>query len=998
MNFQRLFLLVAMAFISVAALAQNKTVTGKVTDSAGAAVPGASVLAKGTNIGTQTGTDGSFSLSVPQSVRTLVISSLGFATKEVAVGAGAVNVTLESDISSSGDDVVVVAYGTARKKDLTGSVSTVTAKDFQKGVIGSPEQMISGKVPGVSIISGGGQPGGGSQIRIRGGSSLNASNDPLIVVDGVPLSGDGIGGSPNPLSLINPNDIESFTVLRDASAAAIYGTRAANGVILITTKKGKGGALKVNFTTVQSIATVANKVDVLSANQVRDIVNNSGNAMLIGQLGTANTDWQDEIYRSAFATDNNITLSGGIKNLPYRLSLGYQNIDGVLKTDNYQRTSVGLNLNPSFLKDHLKIDLNLKGSFQDVRYANQGAIGAAVSFDPTQPVYSGNSRYGGYFQWTDPSTPTGLKLNAGRNPVALLEQTDNQWKPFRSIGNIQFDYKFHFLPELRANLNLAYDIVRSKGNTVVSDTAFSNNPDPNTAYIESAKGSRTQGKLEMNNEVLEFYLNYAKDIKSIKSRIDVTGGYSYNFFETVNHNYQGAYLNGDTIIGRTPIVFATSKEEHSLISVFGRLNYTLADKYLLTATVRRDGSSRFAKDNKWGTFPSVALAWRINQESFLKNVDAINDLKLRVGYGVTGQQDGIGNYNFLPVYDYVNNNPFYYFGGVRTGYYSPRGYNGALKWEETSTYNVALDFSLLDNRINGSIDVYKKKTKDLLNFVPQPTGTNFDLYVTTNVGDMENKGVEFNLNVQPVRKQNLVWDVNFNMTYNKNEITRLTVNPDDKTYEGLPGARPGAANTAVMISSVGGPKNTFYVFKQVYAANGTPIEGLFEDLNRDGVLNLADRYRTKSADPNLFFGFSTNVNYKKWNAGFVLRANFNNYLFNDNAASRGRGIDVLGNYTVGNANASYLDTRISGTINKDYQPLSDLYLENASFLKMDNLNISYNVGKVFRDKVGLRLNAFVQNVFTITKYTGLDPESTFGLDANLYPRPRTFSIGANLDF
>ena len=994
--YKRVVQMLAFICISVTTLAQVQ-VKGRVTNSAdNTPVSGATVAVKGTRTAVKTDASGNFTITAPGTA-TLLVTSVNFASQEAAVnGQSDVSVSL---VPSAGklDEVVVVGYGTARKKDVTGSVISVSSKDFQKGSISSPEQLIAGKVPGVSIISSGGQPGGGAQIRIRGGSSLTASNNPLIVVDGSPLSGDAIGGSPNPLSLINPNDIESFTVLKDASAAAIYGTRAANGVILITTKKGASGKLKLSFTTVASLATVAKKVDVLSADQVRDIVRKSGNAMLISQLGAYNTDWQDEIYQSAFGTDNNLTVSGGIKGLPYRLSLGYQNLDGILKTDNYQRQSVGISVNPTFFDNHLKVDLNVKGTSQEVRYANQGAIGAAVSFDPTQPVYSGNTRYGGYFQWTDPSTATGLKLNAGRNPLALLEQNDNRWKPKRSIGNIQFDYKFHFLPELRANLNLGYDVAQSTGNTITSDTAFANDANPATAYTNSAKGSRTQGKLAINNTVMDFYLNYAKNLSNIKSRVDATAGYSYNFFKTKNYNYQGAYLNGDTIVGRLPILYPYNKEEHSLISVFGRVVYTYADKYILTATVRRDGSSRFSKDNKWGTFPSAALAWKINQESFLKGSKTISDLKLRIGYGVTGQQDGIGNYNFLPAYDF-SNSPSYYFGGVRTGYYSPRGYNGALKWEETTSYNAAVDFGFLNNRITGSVDFYLKKTKDLLNYVPQPTLTNFELYFTTNVGDMDNKGVEFNLNAQPIRKRDFTWDVNYNITYNKNEIKRLTVNPNDKQYEGLPGAKPGAANSAVTISSVGGPKNTFYVFKQVYDAAGKPIEGLFEDLNRDGQITIADRYRTKAADPNLFMGFSTNLTYKKWNAGFTLRANFNNYIFNDNAASRGRGIDVLGNYTVGNANASYLDYGITGTVNKDYQPLSDLYLENASFLKMDNLNIGYNVGNVFRNKVGLRLNAFVQNVFTITKYSGLDPESTYGVDANLYPRPRTYSFGVNLDF
>ncbi len=974
-------------------------ITGRVTDANGTGLEGITVTVKGSSLAVATSADGSFAITVPASGRVLVISGVGYVSREITIGSQTtINVSLAAAASDL-NEVVVVGYGTAKKKDLTGSVALVSSKDFQKGAISTPEQLLAAKVPGVSITSNGGQPGGGSQIRIRGGSSLSASNDPLIVVDGIPLSGDMIAGSPNPLSLINPNDIESFTVLKDASAAAIYGTRAANGVIIITTKKGKSGKLKVNFTTVASASKATDFVDVLTGDQVRSIINATGNQARIAQLGTANTNWQDEIYRTAFSSDNNISLSGGIKNLPYRLSFGYQKMNGILLTDEYQRGSVGVNLNPTFLDNHLKVDVNVKASTQEVRYGNQGAIGAAIGYDPTQPVKSSNNRYGGYYEWTDPATPTGLMLNSASNPLSLLQQTNNTWKPLRSVGNIQFDYKMHFLPELRANLNLGYDVARSTGKTIVGDSAassFTTIEQGGNQVVRS--GRRSQGKQEVNNQVMEFYLNYLKDIKSIKSTVDFTAGYSYNFYRTTGYGYRTYFGNGDTIPGTQAPLFAKGNDEHALISVFGRLNYTFNQKYLLTATVRRDGSSRFAKQNKWGTFPSVAFAWRMAEENFIKSSKTISDMKLRLGYGVTGQQDGIGNYNFMPIYSSFNN-PAYFFGGVQIPViYSPNGYNGDLKWEETTTWNAGLDFGFLKNRITGSVDVYYKKTSDLLNNVAQPTGTNFALYVTSNVGNMTNKGVEFNLGAIPVKNKDFTWDVNFNITYNKNEITRLTINPDDKTYVGILGASPGASNLQGMVSSVGGPKNRFFLFKQVYDNAGKPIEGVFEDLNRDGIINELDRYRTKQADPNIFTGFSTNFTYKKFNAGFVLRANFNNYLFNDNKASRGRLIDIEGAYHTSNANASYLETGTTGLYNRNYQPLSDIYLENASFLRMDNLSVGYNVGKVFNNKANLRINGYVQNVFVITKYTGLDPESTYGMDQNLYPRPRTYSLGLNLDF
>jgi TonB-linked SusC/RagA family outer membrane protein len=970
---------------------QGKIISGKVTDTKdGSPLSGVTVSPKGSsNRGAVTGPDGSFKISVGAGVTTLVFSSIGFDAKEAAISGNTISVSLNA-VNLALNEVVVVGYGTAKKKDLTGAITTVGTKDFQKGNITTPEQLIAGKVAGVSVISNGGQPGSGSTIRIRGGSSLNASNDPLIVIDGVPLDGAGISGAGNALSFVNANDIESFTVLKDASAAAIYGTRASNGVIIITTKKGKGGKLKVSFNSVNSLSSVIKNVDVLSADQVRSIVNTSGTAAQKAMLGTANTNWQNEIYRTAFATDNNISISGGIKNLPYRISIGYQNIDGVLKTDNLQKESVALVFNPTFFDNHLKVDINLKGSMETARFANQGAIGAAISFDPTQPVYNPKSnRFNGYYEWLDPTTPTGLNTVAARNPVGLLNSGVNKGTPERSIGNIQLDYKFHFLPELHAVLNMGYDVALGKGRTFVNDSAA-------TGYIAGGLGgSNNPYKQTQTNTVFDFYLNYVKDLKSIKSRVDVTAGYNYNDYLYKVYNYASYTAAGVKYPGTDP-PFAFDKPEHTLLSYFGRAIYSFEDKYLLTGTIRRDGSSRFGPDHKWGTFPSLAFAWKIKEETFLKNTSAVSDLKLRAGYGITGQQDGIANYSYLASYALSNVGAAYQFGNIYIPGYRPSGYNPNVKWEQTATSNIALDYGFLDNRITGSVDFYYKKTSDLLNTIPVPAGTNFSAYILSNVGDMNNKGVEFSINAEPVRSKDFTWDVSFNATYNKNTITNLSVLPDDPNYLGFPTTNINGVQGFAFLNAVGTPKNTFYLYKQVYGKDGKPIEGLFDDLNRDGILNESDKYKGKQADPKTFFGFSTSANYKKWNAGFVLRASFGNYVYNNIYSNNGRLNQVLGATTTGNASVNYLETGFKGTT--DQELLSDYYLQNGSFLRMDNASIGYNFGKIFKNTANLRGSITAQNVFVITKYKGLDPEVSSGVDNTVYPRPRILALGINLDF
>ena len=982
-------LLILILTVPVSSLyAQETVISGVVTASSDAApLAGVSIKVKGANKGTSTDASGKFSIKVPNPNAVLVFSFVGFKTTEVNLaGRTSLAIKLEDDAKTIGE-VVVVGYGTTRKKDLTGSVAVVTAKEFQKGAMTTPEQMIAAKVPGVSVVSNSGQPGAGSTVRIRGGASLNASNDPLWVIDGVPLDNSSLSGASNPLSTINPNDIESFNILKDASATAIYGARASNGVIIVTTKKGSSEKFRVNFSSLNSVSNVMNYVDVLNGDQIREIVNQKGSADQKSRLGTANADWQKEIYRAAFGTDNNISFSGGVKKLPYRLSLGYQNLNGVLKTDNLQKTSLSLALNPSFFDKHLTVNVNLKGNAQHTRFANAAAIGGAVTFDPTQEIYSNSPRFGGYFEHLDASQATGLYNLQGRNPVGLLNQRRDIGTPVRSIGNIQLDYKFHFLPELRLNVNAGYDLAKGKGTVFVSDSAAAE-------YL--AGGLNNKYQQNRTNTLLDAYLNYTKDIKSIKTRVDLTAGYSNSDFQTKNYFFASYNARGEKVTNSDP-AFPYDIPHYRLVSYFGRANLNFSDRYLLTATIRRDGSSRFGTDNKYGVFPSVAAAWSVHNESFLKDAKAISTLKLRAGYGITGQQDGIANYGYQSFYSLSGATTTYQFGNTYYQMYRPGGYISTIKWEETESANFGVDYGFLNNRINGSIEYYYKKTKDLLANAPQAAGTNFSAIALQNIGNMENNGVEFTISAQPIKTNRLTWDAAFNITYNKNKVTNLTLVPNDPNYLGAPtgGITSGAGGQTAQLHAINNSRNTFYLFKQIYDAAGKPLDGVFEDLNNDGAINLNDRYLSKSAMPDYFLGFTNNISYKKWSTSFVLRGSIGNYVYNNSFSKGGTLNQITGSAVVYNASADYLATGFRGS---DFQILSDYYLQNASFLKMDNLSFSYNPGKVFKQRANLQLSAVVQNVFVITKYKGLDPEVNEGIDNNLYPRPRTFSVGINVTY
>ena len=964
--------------------AQGKTVTGKVTDSKdGTPVANASVTIKGTSRGTTTDASGSFRIAVDNNNAVLVISSVGFTEYELTVGAQTDLAISLSAAQGTLNEVVVVGYGTQRKRDLSGSVATVSSKDFVKGALQTPEQLIAGKVAGVQITPNSGAPGSGSRIRIRGGASLNASNDPLIVIDGVPVDNGGIAGATNPLNLINPNDIETFTILKDPSAAAIYGSRASNGVILITTKKGKKGKTRFNFSAQGFVQTPAGKVDVLSADDVRSIVNAKGTPAQVALLGKESTDWQDQAFRNAFAQDLNLSATGafGQGKFPFRLSGGYLNQDGILKTGNFQRMTGALNLSPSFFNNKLKVDLNLKGSRTTNAFANEGAIGNAITFDPTKPITSSSKRYGGFWEWTDPDgLPTQL---SNRNPVGLLNNRENTSEVYRSIGNIQFDYQLPFVKGLRANLNLGYDVSQGDGINIVSDSA---------ADTYRRKGVNNRYYQQRNNKLMDFYFNYTSNIKAINSRVDVTAGTGYQDFEFYSHNFPDRRFNGDIIANSEP-EFISQAPGYTLISYYGRLVYSLANKYTLTVNARTDGSSRFSKSTRWGFFPSAAVAWQLSEENFLKNSKVVSNLKLRAGYGVTGQQDGIAFYGYIPVYGISNDQARYQFGNTYYNMLRPGAYDADLRWETTTNINAAVDFGFIDNRINGTLEGFIRKTEDLLSGVPIAAGSNFTNQLLTNVGNIESRGFEVTVNAVPVRNKKVEWEIGANFTYVVPEITNLLVNPDPN-FTGIPwGGISGGTGNTIQRQIVGQRPASFYVYKQVYDANNKPIEGLYEDLNRDGIINEKDLYIYQNPEARYFLGITSNVTVDRFSAGFVMRGSIGNYMYDNVNANMGvyrQVVNPLG--FLANGTKDYLNT---GFLNNQY--FSDYYVKNASFLRMDNINFGYDAGEIYKN-VRLRITANIQNVFVITKYGGLDPEISGGIDNTIYPRPRTYVLGLNLDF
>lgn len=989
--YKKLLLLVLLLPISV--LAQN-TLSGVVLEkTSGQPIPGANVVVQGTANGTSTDFDGKFQLSNVKKGDKIVFSYIGYTSTVIDYNSQqTVSINLAEDANQLSEVVVQIGYGTVKKKDATGAATTVTSKQFNKGPLVAADQMIQGKVAGLQIVNGGGAPGEGAQIRIRGGSSLNANNDPLYVIDGVPVDtgGGGVRGGRNPLAAINQNDIESMTVLKDASATAIYGSRASNGVIIIITKKGKSGEMKVNYNANFSVGEITKTVDVLSASQFTDFVMANGTAEQQALLGTANTDWQDEIYRTAFGTDHNLSLTGGSDNIVYRASAGFTDMNGILEKDNFKRTTLSANVIGNFFDNHLKVEVNNK-TFSNVNnYSERGAVGAAVSFDPTQQVY--DSTYGyDYFQWLDfnnipASGIPNQEVNAGRNPLSLINQKMNKGSQIRSIGNIQLDYKLPFLPELKAIANLGYDYASGIG---YGSTAAN--------YVVSGERNSNYNNTETKkNRIMDLYLNYNKLVESIQTRIDVTGGYNYQNFNYINGSYVNDAVNNIQIPG------ASSNETVNLQSVFARTNFTINDKYLFTASIRRDGTSRFTEENRWGNFPSAAVAWKVSEESFLKDSKVVSDLKFRASWGITGQQEVGDRYPTTPLYVNSTQTAGYQIGYDASGApiyiqpFRPQPYNLNLKWEETKQVNIGVDYGLFNNRVTGSAEVYKKNSSDLIVFTQNPQGVGFSNADYYNIGDMEFKGLELNLDVYPVRTDDVQWRIGGNVTFQEAEVTKLNL-AQSANSPGIidVGGITGGTGNFVQNHQVGFAPYSFYVYEQAYDANGKPLEGVYVDRNNDGIINANDLYRYRKPAADVFYGFNTDLSYKNWDFSMAWRGSYGNYNYNNVDSNFGNVATALpgnGNY-IQNASANVLETSF---VSPQYS--SDYYVQDASFVRLDNVTLGYTFPNMFGQGNSMSLTGAVQNVLIITDYKGIDPEVSGGIDNNLYPRPRTYTLGLNVNF
>lgn len=986
-----LLIVVLTLVIGFSANAQKKSVTGVVRDAAGETVIGASVLEKGTTNGMMTNFDGQFALEIAPNA-TLVISYVGYKTQEIPVaGQSSFIITMEEDAQLL-QEVIAIGYGTVKKNDATGSLTAIKPEEMNKGLTTNAQDMISGKIAGVVVTQNGGTPGGSSTIRIRGGSSLNASNDPLIVIDGLTIDNNGIQGVANQLSTINPNDIESFTVLKDASATAIYGSRASNGVILITTKKGKSGSKpKLSYNGNFNVNTIGKYMDVMTGDEYRAYANKlyPGNTDVLNNLGTENTNWQSEIYRTALGHDHNLNLTGGFKNLPYRVSAGYTNQDGIIKTSSFERFTGAVNLNPSLLDDHLKININAKGMIVHNRFVDAGGVvGNAVRFDPTHPVRSTANPYAseldGFWQWATFAGANFLSVNkdAPANPVSMIEHRDDRAKAWDMLGNIDIDYKLHFFPELRYHLNLATNISHGEQNTWISPKSFSN------LVGGGYDGYNIQDKW---NRQLSTYLQYTKELET--QNFDVMAGYEWQ-----RYHREGRY-DGKSI-SRPDYIYQTEEVKwgthNQLVSFFGRLNYSLLERYLFTATVRADGSSRFAPENRWGIFPSFAFAWRMKNESFLVDNNVISDMKLRLGYGKTGQQDIGLDFPYLPVYTLNKDGAQYPFGNQYYNTARPDAYNKNLKWEQTTTYNAGWDISLLNNRFSASLDYYYRITNDLINVTPVPAGTNFRNKVIQNVGSLNNQGVELMLNAKVISTPDVTWDWNYNITYNRNHITKLTTGDQEGYYVPTGGIFQGS----VQAHAVGYPASSFFVYQQVYDNGGKPIEGLYVDRNGDSKITEDDKYFFHNASPDFTMGLASKLVYKQFDFGVSARANIGNYVYNAVAAERmnvGRNGIWSPLAFFENKVMSAFDTNFTGGSGITF--MSDYYVNNASFARIDNITAGYSFDKIFGGLIsGGRLSATVQNPFVFTKYKGLDPEIFGGIDGNIYPKPIVTVIGLTLNF
>ncbi|MEL7589262.1 MAG: TonB-dependent receptor [Prolixibacteraceae bacterium] len=981
------FFLFLLTVFATAQAAGQHTVSGKVTDENGQALIGATIVVKGTTNGTITNNEGVYTLTDVKAGSVVAFSYIGYLPQEIVYTKGnQLNVAMVENTELLGE-TVVIGYGSVKKNDLTGSVAVVKPDLEGRGSSPNPQDLLIGKIPGVQIVTSGGSPSGGATIRIRGGSSLSANNDPLIVVDGIPLGG-GPGGVGNMLSTINPTDIESFTVLKDASATAIYGSRASNGVILITTKKGTADKLRINYDGSLSVSERKTGIDVLNGDEFRSFIQGtftglSNEAEVTGKLGTENTDWQDAIFRRSFSMEHNLSVYGSWKEkMPYRASVGYTNQNGILKTSNMERYTGSFSFTPQLLDNHLSVNLNGRGMYIQNRFADQGAIGAAIAMDPSQPVYDENSIYGGYWSWTGVD---GKILNvATKNPVSLLDMRHDTSKGYQFVGNAQLDYKLHFFPKINFNLNLGIDYSDMDGK----------NATPHDAPAEAnAGGYQNEWNNKRNNSLLDFYGQYKTELDFLNSNLDVMGGYSWQHFWWENTNLAirtAPEKNGEVIEDNPPYA-----EEYYLVSFFGRVNWSMYNKYLLAFTLRQDGSSRFNEDNRWGIFPAVALAWRINEEAFMKGFEDLSNLKLRLGWGLTGQQDIGYTYPSVRVYQSsVGEAANYYRDGQWVTLIKPLSYNAGLKWETTRTWNVGLDYGFFNNRLNGTVDFYNRETRDLLNReIKVAAGRNFSEYVVANIGTLENIGGEFSLNVIPVATKNWNWEAGFNFAYNDNKITALTYN--DNSAMNRFGNTGGDGGFNLLAHAVGHPHSMYYVYEQIYDEAGKPIEGMYVDRDNDGKINEEDLYLYHKFAPDWTFGFNTKLNWKSWDLSVASHGSLGNYNYNAVAANNAElaPARVYANEFLSNRHASAFETSFQYK-----RVLSDYYVQDASFFRIDNITLGYSMNQLFGYKAKTRLSFAVQNPVVFTDYDGLDPEVYGGVDNNFYPRPISWIIGLSVNF
>lgn len=974
------WVLFALVF-SVSVAAQKTVVKGNILDKDNLPIIGANILEKGTSNGTISDVDGNFTLSITNPKATLLITYIGYKNVEMPASAN-MKVVMTED-SEMLEDVVVIGYGSVKKSDATGSVTAIKPDDFNKGLRTTAQDALVGKVPGVNVVSSSGAPGTGATIRIRSGASLSASNDPLIVIDGVPVDNSTIEGGGNVIGGINPDDIETFTVLKDASATAIYGSRASNGVIVITTKKGADTNLRFNYSTNLSVSTVTETLDILSADEFRQFVPTVSGVPASVTLGTASTDWQDKIYRTAFGQEHNFSVSGKVKqNAPYRLSVGYTNQNGVIRTNNYERFTFNGGISPKFFDNHLTVDLNLKVSYENNKKVDESVVNNALRYDPTRPVKTGSATAAtdpglGYFIWMNGNSPMAIQTD---NPVAQLDLQDIRNKVTRSIGNASFNYKVHHLEDLQLNMNLGYDVLTSKYSKEVPELAgmmYTSNMKDGTGLVYDSKQNK-------RNYLLDLYANYSH-VFNEKHNFSAMGGYGWQHF--------WKKFDATTFSPEGKELFSPNhyESEYYLLSFYGRLNYSYDNRYMITATLRSDASSRFAKGNRWGLFPSVALGWKISQEAFLRDSDILSDLKLRLSYGQTGQQDILNDYPYMTTFTVSYPEACYQFGDKWYNTYRPNGYDSDIKWETTETYNIGLDYGFLNNRIYGSVDYYQRHTKDLLNTIPVISGTNYSSVITTNIGEMDNKGLEFSINAVPVHTKDWKWTVGMNYTWNDSKITKLNVVDSEANFVQT-GAISGTGKT-VQVFMVGERPYTFYLAKQAYDDNGKPIEGQY--VQPDGSVSATEtKYATnKSALPESYLGFNTQLSYKNWDFAISGHGAFGNYVYNYIAADQ-----YVQSVYSDQGNFSNILSRTKATGFQNQQLYSDYFLEKGNFFRIDNISLGYTFKKLWDQSSSLRLTFGVQNVATFTGYSGIDPEIYSGIDKEIYPRPRVFSLSANLTF